>query len=789
MLQMTGLVCAANAGGPLLGVSGIEIPGRFLELRDVDSDGIDDVVFMRRSDSTTIEAMGYMPGQPGFGFGEPLIVEGLDIGYSFDPEATVGILDQTGLPTVVVIDNHELRGYQSVNGQAVLVFEERFIPGDPPGGFLTLQELKAGDLDADGLTDLLLLRENSFVIRWGGRQPFTRYQQFLTPGAFVILPVQDYNADGFDDVLIVMEGTGELVAYPGGPIDKLGSPVATGVLVRTDFGFDPQELDLGMGNFDTNPAADLVYSDGVGSAVFHLNFMTTARETRLIPQAGREDSEFIMVAGDWDGDGLDDLRVNVSEPTSTFHRYPMTAGLWTDVLGSTPDLVEFWGHAVFPLGFPSAVRCADTDEDGVREIITFAEDVSVLYGKACSRGLPDFGPSAGPARNTHLHTLAIDLNADGTPELFHTGGTATATDPNRLAEPLYEFPDFFSRFMSVPYEIDDGVVRIAVGGNPLRIITFGPGGQPAVDAYPGPAIGSTTGLCTGDFNGDGVQDVGIVTDDTFQVFRGLGDGSVEWFAEVAAPAATKPAAVDLNDDGISDLVMGNSDTDSIVVLRNLGGGEFAQVDTWAATANYWIEAGDFDGDGLTDLVGVNGSFGNRFDEVSAAVWYGLPNGGFSEEVAIHARGLLLEVVIADLDDDGLQDFVFGSTHTNGPTGWETPDDGTLIYRQSEPRSYEFVGRLPGWSSVGVAAGDFNGDGSADVATVLNDARRTFIHWGTPVPCPADLNCDGSADFFDLAAYVASFQSQSSDADLAEPFGVWNFFDMAAFIQVFNAGCP
>jgi len=58
------------------------------------------------------------------------------------------------------------------------------------------------------------------------------------------------------------------------------------------------------------------------------------------------------------------------------------------------------------------------------------------------------------------------------------------------------------------------------------------------------------------------------------------------------------------------------------------------------------------------------------------------------------------------------------------------------------------------------------------------------------PCAADLaEPTGVLNFFDLAAYIDLFNASSPAADLAAPLGTLNFFDLAAFLDLFNAGCP
>ncbi len=56
-------------------------------------------------------------------------------------------------------------------------------------------------------------------------------------------------------------------------------------------------------------------------------------------------------------------------------------------------------------------------------------------------------------------------------------------------------------------------------------------------------------------------------------------------------------------------------------------------------------------------------------------------------------------------------------------------------------------------------------------------------------CQADLTGDGLLNFFDLAAYLDLFNSGDPAADLAPPAGVLNFFDLAAYLDLYNAGCP
>ncbi len=72
---------------------------------------------------------------------------------------------------------------------------------------------------------------------------------------------------------------------------------------------------------------------------------------------------------------------------------------------------------------------------------------------------------------------------------------------------------------------------------------------------------------------------------------------------------------------------------------------------------------------------------------------------------------------------------------------------------------------------------------------FDDSDLPFTITGQP-PCPADLaDPAGVVNFFDLAAYLDAYNAGDPAADLAAPSGVLNFFDLAAYLDAYNAGCP
>jgi len=71
------------------------------------------------------------------------------------------------------------------------------------------------------------------------------------------------------------------------------------------------------------------------------------------------------------------------------------------------------------------------------------------------------------------------------------------------------------------------------------------------------------------------------------------------------------------------------------------------------------------------------------------------------------------------------------------------------------------------------------------------ARATYLcgFGDCQTGCPADLDRNQRVDFFDITTFLALYNQQAPAADLAEPLGVFNFFDLAAFLDFFSTGCP
>ena len=77
--------------------------------------------------------------------------------------------------------------------------------------------------------------------------------------------------------------------------------------------------------------------------------------------------------------------------------------------------------------------------------------------------------------------------------------------------------------------------------------------------------------------------------------------------------------------------------------------------------------------------------------------------------------------------------------------------------------------------------------NTDQGQFFIDQVQPLIKGWIPL-CPADMNADGVLDFFDVSAFLNLFNAQNPEADFNGD-GLFDFFDVSAFLNAYNQGCP
>ncbi|MFK7884409.1 MAG: FG-GAP-like repeat-containing protein [Phycisphaerales bacterium] len=342
----------------------------------------------------------------------------------------------------------------------------------------------------------------------------------------------------------------------------------------------------------------------------------------------------------------------------------------------------------------------------------------------------------------------------------------------------------------------------------------------------------------GDVDEDGINDIvtihGGLRSDTVRAYYGTGTGvstAPGYTANIAGNAwGTAGVLADMDNDGDLDLVTTNQGVAPnafrpMMMFRN-DLGDLTQSAVWQSdeqSIQNGVAARDITGDGFPDLAvakwinfqsgvyyntsGTPDTFQSVFVPTTGAdrgaAFTDLENdgvielgfGGDPSRVYQSAHGALFEIYASDPPFAGPQDFRFFDVDGDG-------DDDLAEIMFSDGRAHIYLNRegvldtQPTWtfdaSEVGTALafGDLNGDGRDDLALGYAGNTCVRVFFAQAASCPADLvEPFGVLNFFDVSAFITAFNAADPAADLAEPFGTLNFFDVSAYIAAYNAGCP
>jgi hypothetical protein len=218
-------------------------------------------------------------------------------------------------------------------------------------------------------------------------------------------------------------------------------------------------------------------------------------------------------------------------------------------------------------------------------------------------------------------------------------------------------------------------------------------------------------VAVGDFNGDGTPDLAVANDvsnGTVSVLLGNGDGTFQAARSFATGTFPNSVAVgDFNRDGTPDLAVadyGDSQGNGggVSVLLGNGDGTFQAARAFAAgSVPRSVAVGDFNGDGKLDLAVANYVYPNG----TVSVLLGNGDGTFQGARSFAAGDLPESVAVGDFNRDGTPDLAVAN---NGSTVSVLLGNGDGSFQAA--RNF-----AAGSSPYSVAVGDFNGDGTPDLA--------------------------------------------------------------------------
>jgi hypothetical protein len=290
--------------------------------------------------------------------------------------------------------------------------------------------------------------------------------------------------------------------------------------------------------------------------------------------------------------------------------------------------------------------------------------------------------------------------------------------------------------------------------------------------------GTPRGVATGDFNGDGKTDA-IVLNATGSASVYINSGTALPTTATSTLAGSSPQYVatgDFNGDGKTDAVITNNSTNTASVFINSGTAlpTTATSNLTTGTSPLGIAVADINGDNYPDVLVVNNSsttvsvYVNASGTLPTTASYTLTTGSNPQQIAA-----------ADINGDGKPDVVV--TNATANTASVYINSGTTL-----PTSASYT-LTTGASPFGIIIGDFNGDALNDAATVNTNgvgsisifansgsslattASTTLFTGSSPKTAAyADFNADGKNDIVATnsgATTVSLFRNTTPTASL------------------------
>ncbi|HVN83466.1 MAG TPA: FG-GAP-like repeat-containing protein [Candidatus Binatia bacterium] len=694
-----------------------------------------------------------------------------------EPSAmAVGDLNNDQHPDVVVANFLDASVSIYLGGDDGLL---TYVDSFPAGG--AGQGIVIQDIDGDGIPDVLVSEEESdflHLLPGLGDGTVGAPTMIFSGHDPVNIAVADFDGDGVLDLAVTLSAAGEgngdvsiLRGLGGGLFDQ------------------PQIISLGLGSegvvandFDGDGAPDIAVANsgpGTISLLRNLGQFNFAAPVSLTAGAGAGP----LVLGDVDGDHVLDLIVaNTADDTAGVLRSRGDGTFDPVVIQSTGGIQ------------PSALVFADVNGDGFGDIVISHErsqSVSVLLGVGdggfdAPRGfVADVGPTA---------VAVLDVNNDGRPDLLTANGGGIT--PPTLAELFGDGSGQFSGVellattaasgVAVADFNEDAVADAAITQPDARAIALYFGGGRSSRLVP--IDREATGIATADLDGDDHVDlVAGSPSDVSILFGGSGDAL---FSQPIRVALDNPPGLldiaDVDHDGAPDVVViSSASPGQLTVLHNDHNRAFSPSSPVSlGTRVLSFAVIDFDGDGNPDLA--------LGDATRVLTLRNNGDGSFAPPTSIVIGASVLALAASDVDGDGDVDLVMatstqgqgivrlltndgGGTFTIGPPRQAGQLPTALTVRDfagagspallATDRIGDAVGLLidaghanfqlsqtvlASLRPVGVATGDFDGDGWYDAMTVGNTICRLTTTGADP-QLRGDGNGDGRVNAADLVA--------------------------------------
>jgi uncharacterized protein (TIGR03437 family) len=475
----------------------------------------------------------------------------------------------------------------------------------------TPQSIVSADFNGDGHLDIAVANQSGIISVLlgdgdGTFQPAVSYSG--GQGGATYMAWQDLNGDGKPD-LIVANSTSNAFSFLFGNGD--GSFQAP---VQYATGADPQYFALIGGS--TGQRAQLVTVDGDSGALVVTPVLPSgvAVSPQIYPLTP---GAYGIATADMNGDGFSDVVVG-DGTISILLRNPKAQ------LNAAVNYTLQSGSQA------REVALGDLNGDGKNDVVAASQ---IIENGATVGGTVDVALNNGDGTLGTQHSYALgappsgivmgDFNGDGKPDVavgLSGGESVLLGNGDGTLQPAVNYSvGNFSVFSTVIGDFNgDGKLDIVAGVGtdytaPGALVLLPGNGdgtfQNAVTIQVGSPAGTPIALATGDVNGDGIPDIVASVygqNNSIVVLLGNGNGTFRQQAPISNSAAggSPLALVDLNGDGVLDLVVGN--TDQTDYMLGNGDGTFQTVQYFSSAEDITgLAVTDWNNDGIAGLAIAN----------------------------------------------------------------------------------------------------------------------------------------------------------------------------------------
>jgi hypothetical protein len=605
----------------------------------------------------------------------------------------------------------------------------------------------AADINGDGLKDLIVANNHSVSVLLNTTVPgssapgFAAQQTFAAGNDIGSVTVADLNGDGRQDLIVnnPLSNTVSVLmneSLPGAGVLKFTAPqtisagVEPGPAIVADMNGDGR-VDLIVPDINVNSVSVLLNTTiaGATQAAFALpqTFAAGAGPVRVTASDLNGDGQMDLIATN-NGDGTVSVLMNATAPGAS--------------------QLKFASRQTFAVGpHPFGVTAADLNGDGRADLVVANNNsqgsISVLLNETSPGAtVPLFAPQQTFAAGSNCDSVtAVDLNGDGKLDILASNFNnpaamvlVNATKPGATTVSFVPAPSLTEGGDSecataadlngdgasdlITADLYSGTVSVLFNTTALPQSTTVEYDQPATFAT-GAAPSAVQAV---DINGDGLKDLVVANAQSM---------SVSVLLNTTAPGATLPSfanqqtfavgnlpnsviAADVNGDGRMDLITTNLESDTVSVLLNAivpgaTAASFEVQQTFAVGAKPEPAAiADIDGDGRPDvIVPCYGS--NSVSVLLNATTVGATQAAFTQQTFATGAGPR-HATVADINGDGRKDMIVTNYEANTVSvllNVTTP--GAAVPRFAAQETFA-VGAAP----RGVAAADLNGDGRTDL---------------------------------------------------------------------------